>query len=191
MEHKGGAYAPACDFGQLPGDESISAYSFVAVVQYRRLQRRRMSQTRPAMTVPVDMTPRTVRCGKDLDDRIARAAKERGFTSASAFIRAAIENEIRHRGGSAQHSEDRAAASLERVSADLRRLATGQQALFAFVDALAKTVLTCVPEPSGDAYQQALARARARYDRFLKSVGAGLSGEAGKAFVELSDRVER
>jgi hypothetical protein len=137
------------------------------------------------------MTPRTVRCGKDLDDRITRTAKERGFTSASAFIRTAIENEIRHRGCGAQHSEDRAPASLDRVSADIRRLATGQQALFAFVDALAKTVLTCMPEPSGDAYQQAIARARARYDRFLKSVGAGLIGEASKAFSELADRVER
>lgn len=137
------------------------------------------------------MTPRTVRCGKDLEDRIVRTAKERGFTSASAFIRSAIENEIRRRGGSGQQAEDRAAASLERVSSDLRRLSTGQQALFAFVDALAKTVLTCLPEPPGDAYQQAIARARVRYDRFLKSVGAGLSGEAGKAFSELSDRVER
>jgi hypothetical protein len=137
------------------------------------------------------MTPRTVRCGKDLDDRIVKTAKERGFTSASAFIRAAVENEIRRRGGGGQQAEDRAAASLERVSSDLRRLATGQQALFAFVDALAKTVLTCMPEPAGDAYQQAIARARVRYDRFLKSVGAGLSGDAGKAFLELSDRVER
>jgi hypothetical protein len=136
------------------------------------------------------MIPRTVRCGKDLDERLAKAAKDRGFTSASAFIRTAIENEIRRRGGG-QQAEDRVAASLDRLSADLRRLATGQQALFAFVDALAKTVLTCLPEPSGDAYQQAIARARARYDRFLKSVGAGLSGEAGKAFLELSDRVER
>src|SRR4051812_37504531 len=137
------------------------------------------------------MTPRTVRCGKDLDERLAKAVKERGFTSASAFIRSAIENEIRRRGGSGQQAEDRAAASLERVSADLKRLATGQQALFAFVDALTKTVLTCVPEPSGDAYQQAISRARARYDRFLKSVGAGLSGDAGHAFAELTGRVER
>jgi len=145
-----------------------------------------------AVTVDVNlMTPRTVRCGKDLDERLVNSAKERGFISASAFVRTAIENEIRRRGGSAQQAEDRTAAGLERVSADLRRLATGQQALFAFVDALAKTVLTCVPEPSGDAYQQAISRAKVRYDRFLKSVGAGLSGEAGRAFTELAERVER
>ena len=137
------------------------------------------------------MNPRTIRCGNDLDERLANAAKERGFRSASAFIRTAIENEIRRRGGAGQQAEDRAAASLERVSTELRRLATGQQALFAFVDALAKTVLTCVPEPSGDAYQQAIARARSRYDRFLKSVGSGMSGASGKAFMELSERVDR
>jgi hypothetical protein len=59
------------------------------------------------------------------------------------------------------------------------------------VDALAKTILTCVPEPSGEVYKQAVVRAKARYDRFLKSVGAGMSGESGKAFTELAERVER
>ena len=106
-------------------------------------------------------------------------------------IRAAIENEIRLRAGANQQAENRAAAGLDRVSTELRRIATGQQALFAFVDTLAKTMLTCLPEPSGEVYQQAVARARVRYDRFLKSVGSSLSGESGKAFAELADRVDR
>jgi hypothetical protein len=46
------------------------------------------------------------------------------------------------------------------------------QALFAFLDGLTKTVLTCLPEPAGEAYQPAVARARA--ERFLKSVGANM-----------------
>ena len=137
------------------------------------------------------MNPRTIRCGKDLDERIAKTARDRGFRSASAFIRTAIENEIRLRAGANQQAEDRAAAGLDRVSTELRRIATGQQALFAFVDTLAKTMLTCLPEPSGEVYQQAVARARVRYDRFLKSVGSSLSGESGKAFAELADRVDR
>jgi hypothetical protein len=116
VEHKGGAYAPACDFGQMPGEESISAYALAAGVQYGRLQGRRMSQTRLATDVPVRHDAQNGPLRQDLDDRIARTAKERGFTSASAFIRTAIENEIRHRGGSAQHAEDRVAASLDRVS---------------------------------------------------------------------------
>ncbi len=137
------------------------------------------------------MNPRTIRCSADLDKRIAKAAKEVGFGSESAFIRAAIENELRRRGADATREDSGAAASFERVSIEIRRLATGQQALFAFVDALAKTVLTCVPEPSGEAYQQAVARAKARYDRFLKSVGSGLSGESGRAFTQLAEHVER
>lgn len=137
------------------------------------------------------MNPRTIRCGKELDERIAKTARDRGFRSASAFIRTAIENEIRHRGGANQQAEDRAAAGLERVATEVRRVETGVQALFALVDTLAKTMLTCVPEPTGDAYRQAVARAKARYDRFLKSAGSSLSGESGKAFLELTDRVER
>lgn len=137
------------------------------------------------------MKPRTIRCSAELDKRIAKAAHEAGFGSESAFIRAAVENELRRRGGENPAAEDRAAASFDRALTEIQRLATGQQALFAFVDALAKTVLTCVPEPSGEAYQQAIARARLRYDRFLKSVGSGLSGEAGKAFTELSERGKR
>jgi hypothetical protein len=137
------------------------------------------------------MTPRTVRCSDDLDKRIAKATREAGFGSESAFIRAAIENELRRRGPGDSQPDGGAAASFERVALEVRRLATGQQALFALVDTLAKTLLTCVPEPSGDAYQQAIARGKARYDRFLKSVGSGLSGESGKAFTELADHVNR
>jgi Arc/MetJ-type ribon-helix-helix transcriptional regulator len=137
------------------------------------------------------MNPRTIRCGKELNERIANTARDRGFRSASAFIRTAIENEIRHRGGASQQAEDHAAAGLERVVTEVRRAETGVQALFALVDTLAKTILTCVPEPTGDAYQQAVARAKARYDRFLKSAGSSLSGESGKTFLELTDRVER
>lgn len=136
------------------------------------------------------MRPRTVRCSKELDKRITKAAHDAGFGSDSAFIRAAIENELRRRGGDDPAAEDRLAATFDRTLTEVQRLATGQQALFAFVDALAKTVLTCIPEPSGEAYQQAIARARLRYDRFLKSVGSGLSGEAGKAFAELSERAK-
>ena len=45
----------------------------------------------------------------------------------------------------------------------------GQQALFAFVDVLAKTFLTCVPEPPRDVHDQAVARGKARYDSFSKA----------------------
>jgi hypothetical protein len=54
----------------------------------------------------------------------------------------------------------------------------GQQALFAFVDVLAKTFLTCVPEPlpvfrnhRGMCTAKPSPAANARHDRFLKSIG--------------------
>jgi hypothetical protein len=137
------------------------------------------------------MSPRTIRCSPDLDQRILKATAEWGFTSASAFIRSAVERELRRRGADQPAAEERAAASFERLVVEMRRLMTGQQALFAFVDALAKVVLTCVPEPSGEIYQAAVARAKVRYDRLLKSTGSNLYGESGQAFAALTEHIER
>lgn len=63
-----------------------------------------------------------------------------------------------------------------------------QQALFAYVDTLAKTLLTCVPEPPPDAKPQAVARAKERYDRLLKSAGRAMVGDAKLAMQDLTDR---
>ena len=68
-------------------------------------------------------------------------------------------------------AERRIAASLDRMAREIHNSRIGQQALFAFVDVLAKTFLTCVPEPPRDVHDQAVARGKARYDRLLKSVG--------------------
>jgi hypothetical protein len=65
------------------------------------------------------------------------------------------------------------------------RVDRGQQALFALVDAFAKAVLTCVPEPPPDARPQATARARERYDRLIKAAGQAMSGDARTAMEDL------
>ncbi len=124
---------------------------------------------------------KTVRLPEHLARRVHQAAKERGHRSVSALIRAAIEVDLSDRHDEVAAAENRIAASLDRVSREIRSIRSSQQALFAFVDALAKTILTCVPEPAGEAYDQAVARARFRYDRFVKSVGQGMVGEAGMA----------
>jgi hypothetical protein len=85
-------------------------------------------------------------------------------------------------------AEERLAASIEQVRHDLFRLMRVQQALFAYVDTLAKTILTCVPESPADAKPQAVARAKERYDRLLKSVGRALVGDARLAMQDLTDR---
>lgn len=68
---------------------------------------------------------------------------------------------------------------------DQFRLMRMNQALFAFVDTLAKTLLTCVPEPPADAKPQAVARAKERYDRLLKSAGRAMVGDSKLAMQDL------
>ena len=121
-------------------------------------------------------------------ERIERAARDGGFSSTTAFIRAAIDRELAGRESGMDTAEERIAASLERVGREMRSFKLAQQALFAFVDSLVKTLLTCLPEPPRDAYDQAVARGKFRYDRFLKSVGAGMSGDSHAAMAELVKR---
>ena len=65
-----------------------------------------------------------------------------------------------------------------------------QQAEFAFIDALVKIMLTHLTELPRDAYDQAVARGKVRYERFLKSVGMGMNGDSQAAMTELMKRVE-
>ena len=133
---------------------------------------------------------RATRLEPELNKRVERATKEGGFANPSAFIRAAIQRELAGRESGVDAAEERIAASLDRLAREIRRINLGQQALFAFVDSLVKTLLTCVAEPPRDAYDQAVARGRVRYDRFLKSVGAGMAGDSQAAMTELLKRGE-
>lgn len=133
---------------------------------------------------------RATRLEPELNKRVERATKEGGFANPSAFIRAAIQRELAGRESGVDAAEERIAASLDRLAREIRRVNLGQQALFAFVDSLVKTLLTCVAEPPREAYDQAVARGRVRYDRFLKSVGAGMAGDSQAAMTELLKRGE-
>ena len=136
------------------------------------------------------MRKRTIRLPEELADQIREQSKKRGFTTASAFMRAAIERDLSGPETTRDVTEERLAATIDRLAGELRRLRTGQQGLFAFLDALTKTVLTCLPEPSGEGHAQAVARAKARYERFLKSVGFGIAGDAQAALDELTGRIQ-
>ena len=81
-------------------------------------------------------------------------------------------------------------ASIERVRQEVFRLGRAQQALFAFLDSLAKVVLTCVPEPGGEAMEAAVARARGRHARLLKSAGQAMVGDSQVAMRDLVNRGE-
>jgi Arc/MetJ-type ribon-helix-helix transcriptional regulator len=131
-----------------------------------------------------------VRLPPALAQAIERAVQERGYTSASALIRTAIQRELGHAHAATSDCEERIAAALNRLSRDLRRVHTAQMATFAFTDCLAKVFLTCVPEPPVDILEQAKSRAMRRYQKFLVSVAKNMAGEARAALRELSDATD-
>ena len=138
------------------------------------------------------MPRRSIRLSEGLDRQVEAVAKERGFENATAFIRNAIKTAIRgDQQAALNDAEQRILATLDRMGQEVRSVRKAQQALFAFVDSLVKTLLTCVPEPTGDAYSQAVARGKSRYDRFLKSVGAGMTGDSRAAVAELVADAEK
>ena len=136
------------------------------------------------------MPRRTIRLTPDIDDRIQSAAKQRGYSSPSSFLRSAIQKELGEREDGMIGAEERLAASIEQVRREVFRLGRTEQALFAFVDSLAKVLLTCLPEPGGEALEAAVARARGRHARLLKSAGQAMVGDSQVAMQDLVNRGE-
>ena len=136
------------------------------------------------------MPRRTIRLTADIDERVQSAVKQKGYANPSAFLRAAIDHELSGREDTMIGAEERLAASMEQMRREIFRLGRAQQALFAFVDSLAKILLTCVPEPGGEAMEAAVARARGRHARLLKSAGQAMSGDSHLAMQELVNHGE-
>jgi hypothetical protein len=136
------------------------------------------------------MPRRTIRLSADANERLQSTAKLRGHANPSAFLRAAIDHELTGREDTMIGAEERLATSVEHMSRAIFRLGRAQQALFAFVDSLAKILLTCIPEPGGEAMEAAVARARGRHARLLKSAGQAMVGDSRLAMQELVNRGE-
>jgi len=115
-------------------------------------------------------------------------AKERGFRSANAYIRAVLTRDLRHCKDDDAHREAFIVASIDRLSKEIRALHTAHQVLFALTDSLTRLFLTCIPEPPPQALDQAKRRAKLRYDRFLISVAQNMTSESRATLAELSDR---
>ena len=131
------------------------------------------------------MPQRSIRFSEKILKETEATARARGFSSATTFIRYAVEQELAARQEGLTGAEERLAGSVEQVRRELFRLGRAQQALFSYLDTLAKTLLTCVPEPPADAKAQAVARARERYDRLLKTVGRSMLGDSTAAMQDL------
>jgi len=124
------------------------------------------------------MPRRTIRLTAAIDERIDAAAKQRGYSSPSAFLRAAIKKELSDRPEARAPSAEQIVGSLGDIQKEIRRLERVQQALFALVDSLAKAFLTCVPEPRGAALETALAEARNRHARLLTNAGHAMLSDS-------------
>jgi Arc/MetJ-type ribon-helix-helix transcriptional regulator len=131
------------------------------------------------------MAKRTFRISDELDQKINKAAKDRGFANPSALFRASLEALVREKSANAAEIEERVSATLDRIARDLFRVQRAQQAHFAVTDTLIKTLLTCMPEPPADVMAQAVARAKERYRRFVKSAGQNMVGDSLAAMRDL------
>jgi hypothetical protein len=131
------------------------------------------------------MPQRSIRFSEKVIKETEAAARERGFSSMTAFVRYAVGQELATRQEGLTGAEERLAGSVEQVRRDLFRLARAQQALFAYLDTFAKTLLTCLPEPPAQVREQAVALARERHCRLLKTAGRSMLGESGAAMQDL------
>ena len=132
-------------------------------------------------TVEELMPKRSIRLTDAIDQRIQSAAKQRGYSTPSAFLRAAIKKELNEPG--------EGSGANEKILGSIREGA--QQALFALVDNFAKVFVTCVPEPRGEAMQTALGEARNRHARLLTSAGHAMLSDSMVAMEDLISRGEK
>ena len=137
------------------------------------------------------MPRRTIRLTAAMDEQIDTVSKLRGYSSPSAFLRAAIKKELGERAEEIRSSTEEIVGCIREVRQDIRRLERAQQALFALVDSLAKVFLTCVPEPRGAAMEPALAEARNRHARLLNNAGHAMLSDSRVAMGELISRGEK
>ena len=119
---------------------------------------------------------------------VKRTAQVRGVRSVSGYIQAVLTRDLRDSPPDQSDREAFVAASIDRLSKELRNLHTTQQALFAAVDSLTRLFLTCIPEPPPEALDQAKRKARLRYERYLVSVAQNMTSDSRATLTELVDR---
>jgi Arc/MetJ-type ribon-helix-helix transcriptional regulator len=132
-----------------------------------------------------------IRINEKFHTEIRHHAKAHRYESASAFVRAAIEQAMGDREKNDLIGvEERLIATIVQVRRELFRLRRPQQALLAFVGSLAKVLLTCMPEPPGAVWEAAIALEKDRHPRLLKAAGTSMAGYSQGAMRDLVERGE-
>ena len=131
------------------------------------------------------MAQRAIRFSDTTDKSIREVVEKRGFSSPTAFIRHAVEQELSGHREELVGAEERLAAGIEQVRQAVIPLGRAQQAMFALVDSLAKVLLTCIPEPEGLALEAAVAKAQGRHARLLKNAGQAMGSDSRVAMRDL------
>ncbi len=132
------------------------------------------------------MAYRGLRLPDGVKERLEQAQKERGYSSANAFIVEAIEEKLQRKDAveSVSESEARIAADFSRIMREVRSVHTTQQAQYALLDALAKYVSTCIVEPPPDVLVSARARGKLRYEKLVRQAARTITGEVENSLLE-------
>ncbi len=132
------------------------------------------------------MAQRSFRLPLSMSEAIAAAIREDGYASFAAFLRTAIQNELKRRHQPDLLKVEQAiAASVDRQQNEIQSLRAVLQAHFALTDALARVILHCMPEPPADVHSEALARAKERHNKLLKMTALSMKGNARAILAEL------
>lgn len=131
------------------------------------------------------MAQRCVRLSDSLEEQIQNVLRTGGHSSIAAFLRAAVQNELRRHHHAGPQVEREIAATLEHHRRELKALTTAVEAQFALIDAFARIMLHCIPEPAAEVRESALAQARLRHQKLLRMAAISMRGEAKIALSEL------
>jgi hypothetical protein len=107
-----------------------------------------------------------------------------GYLTANELMREVLWKELGSRHEANDDAEQRMVATLDRLGGCFP-FAAGTQALFAVVDTLVKTFLTCVPEPPHDGLRSRWRALGTVMPRFIKSPGQAVVGDSLGAIKDL------
>lgn len=136
------------------------------------------------------MAQHCVRLPELLEGKVANIVRSDGHVSVAAFLRSAAQNELKRRSNGVPEAERDVAATLALHRKELKSIMTALNTQFALLDAFARVMLYCVPEPCAETHEAARARARARHEKLLRMASTILKGETNASMAESSSDEE-